>query len=57
MVLSTEQTEDFLSIFLNPVVSNELYGAWDEEFVSFAENEVNGVNQKSKLNTWITSLP
>jgi len=31
--LSTEQTEDFLSIFLNPVSSNELYGAWDEEFV------------------------
>lgn len=56
--LSTEQTEDFLSIFLNPVSSNELYGAWDEEFVSFAENEQeDGTKEVSKLSTWITETP
>jgi len=26
---SEQPSEDFLSIFLNPVDSNELYGAWD----------------------------
>ena len=56
--LSTEQIEDFLSIFLNPVSSNELYGAWDEEFVSFAENEQeDGTKEVSKLSTWITETP
>ena len=57
MILSTDYTEDFLSIFLNPVNSNEFYGAWDEEFVAFAETETDGVKKVSKLSTWITELP
>ena len=42
-VCSNEQSEEFLSIFLNPVNSNDFYGAWDDEFNSVAEVETEGL--------------
>jgi len=52
--LSSENTEEFSTIFLNPTNSNDLYGAWDNEFITNAS--ISDV-QEAKVYAWIQDLP
>lgn len=51
--ISSENKEEFSTIFLNPTTSSDLYGGWDNEFVTTAELEEN----KATVYSWITYLP
>ena len=49
--------EEFLSVFLNPTVSHEFYSAWDKEFRSTLEMDVDGENKTCNQTTWLKQLP
>jgi hypothetical protein len=55
--ISSQNDEEFLSIFLNPTESNELYTAWDKEFRTTCDMDVDGVSKTADVTTWLTSLP
>ena len=51
--LSSENSEEFSSIFLNPTDSSDLYGGWDNEFITTAELD----SKQATVYTWLTNLP
>ena len=55
--MSSQSSNEFMSIFLRPNVSSELYGAWDHEFWSASELVVDGVKKDATISSWITELP
>lgn len=50
---SSENLEEFSTIFLNPTEASDLYGGWDNEFVTNAELD----GKPATVYSWLTQLP